>query len=231
VLEQLFNESTDDRTRQAVLAALRTKGGPEAKRVLRGIVEKQDLSERVRIDAVNQLGRSAEQQREITAVQVAGQQVTTTTRPSAQPRPAGDEEEAAYLRGLYGRTDSRALKSAIISSVARIGGPASERWLLELAKNRNEDTGLRREALARIHASALSIQELGQLFDALSERELRYAVVSQLASRDDPAAVDKLIEIARSGTDPQVRRQAISALARKNDPRTTRLLLELVEKP
>ena len=63
------------------------------------------------------------------------------------------------------------------------------------------------------------------------ERELRYAVVSQLASRDEPAAVDKLIEIAKSGTDPQVRRQAIAALARKNDPRTTKLLLDLVEKP
>ena len=73
--------------------------------------------------------------------------------------------------------------------------------------------------------------DLGKLFDALSERELRYAVVSQLAGRDDSAATDKLIEIARSGTDPQVRRQAISALARKKDPRTTKLLLELLEKP
>ena len=56
-------------------------------------------------------------------------------------------------------------------------------------------------------------------------------MVNQLARRDDPAAVDKLIEIVRSGTDPQVRRQALGALSRKNDPRTTKLLLELIEKP
>ena len=55
--------------------------------------------------------------------------------------------------------------------------------------------------------------------------------MSQLANREEPAATDKLIEIARSGTDPVIRRQAISALARKKDPRTTKLLLDLVEKP
>ena len=42
--------------------------------------------------------------------------------------------------------------------------------------------------------------------------------------------IPKLLEIARNGTDPNLRRAAISALSRKNDPRTTRLLLELVEK-
>ena len=75
------------------------------------------------------------------------------------------------------------------------------------------------------------MDDLGKLFDSLSERELRSAVVHQLAAREDAAAVDKLIEIAKSGTDPQIRREAISSLARKKDPRTTKLLLELVEKP
>jgi HEAT repeat protein len=56
-------------------------------------------------------------------------------------------------------------------------------------------------------------------------------VLQQLARREEPAATDKLIEIAKSGTDPQIRRDAISALARKNDPRTTKLLLDLVERP
>jgi HEAT repeat protein len=82
-----------------------------------------------------------------------------------------------------------------------------------------------------LRTTSLSVDDLGKLFDSLSERELRTAVVYQLASRDDDAAVDKLIEIARSGTDPQVRREAISALTRKKDPRTTKLLLDLVERP
>ena len=219
-LETLFNESSDDRTRQAVLNALRAKGGPEAQRLLRAYIEKPDLTERTRIEAIQQLSGLWKSSETWT---VGGQTVTR--------RETGGEEDAAFLRGYYAKTDSRAVKGAILSAVGRIGGTANEQWLLGIAKNREEDTGLRREALSRIRTSALSIEELGKLFDALTERDLRYAVVNQLASRDDSAAVDKLIEIAKSGTDPQVRRQAIAALARKNDPRTTKLLLELVEKP
>jgi HEAT repeat protein len=186
------------------------------------IIDKNDVSERARAEAILQLGRSSDNSAEF--AWAPGQRASAT-------RTVGDEEDAAFLRGLYGKTDSRMVKAAILSSVARIGGSTNEQWLLGIAKNRTEETSLRKEAISRIKTSSLSIEELGKLFDALSERELRYAVVSQLASRDDPAAVDKLIEIARSGTDPQVRRQAIAALAQKKDPRTMKLLLELVEKP
>ena len=208
-LEQLFNESSDPRTREAALSALRAKGGPEAKRVLRAIIEKSDLPERTRAEAVLQLASLS------TNGEVA----------------EGSQEDAVFLRGMYGKTDSRTIKAAILMGVARIGGAASDQWLMTIAKNREEDSSLRREALSRIKTSSLSIDELSKLFDALSERELRSAVVSQLARRDDPAAVDKLIEIVRSGTDPQIRRQALAALTQKKDPRTMKLLLELVEKP
>lgn len=221
-LEQLFNESSDERTRQAVLAALRARGGPEVKRVLRGYIEKADLSDRVRAEAILQLASAS----------TGGEPWSSADKRTAPARPSsGEEEDAAFLRGLYSKSESRVVKEAIISAVARMGGSPNDQWLLGLAKNREEDIGLRRAALSRIKTSSLSIEELGKLFDALSERELRYAVVSQLANRDDPAAVDKLIEIVRSGTDPQVRRQALAALTRKNDPRTTKLLLELIEKP
>ena len=224
-LEQLFKDAPDDVTRQSVLSALRQNGGPEAKRALRGIVERGDLPERMRAEAIQQLGSGWDKGWERGSEPMPGQLSV------AGRRSAGDEEDAAYLRTLYAKTDSRTVKGAIISSVSRIGGTANDQWLLNLAKNREEDIGLRREALGRIRTSALSVDDLGKLFDALSERELRSAVVSQLANREEPAATDKLIEIARSGTDPVIRRQAISALARKKDPRTTKLLLDLVEKP
>jgi HEAT repeat protein len=227
-LQQLFNDSPDERTREAVLSALRARGGPEAKQVLRAIIERSDLPERMRAEAIMQLaGNSNSFYPRDVAFSVARSNIV----PQRSERTEGDADDAAYLRTLYGKTDSRTVKAAILSAMARIGGPANDQWLLAIVKNREEDTSLRREALSRLRTSALSIDELGKLFDALSERDLRYAVVSQLASRDDSAATDKLFEIARSGTDPEVRRQAISALARKKDPRTTKLLLDLLEKP
>ncbi len=228
-LEKIFADAPDDRTRQAVLSALRSRGGPEAKRVLRAIIERNDVAERMRMEAISQLAGSSSEvriastsddRRYITALEAAGRRTGTT-----------DEEDAAYLRNLYGKTQSQAMKIQIVSAVARMGGPTNDQWVLAIAKNRDEDMRLRREALSRLRSTTLTVDDLGKLFDSLSERELRSAVLQQLARREEPAATDKLIEIAKSGTDPQLRREAISALARKKDPRTTKLLLDLVEKP
>lgn len=226
-LEQLFAESTDDRTKQAVLSALRSRGGPEARRVLRGIIERNDVPENMRTEAISQLAGSSYDMRRA-LIEAAGGQNAPSGRRAGE---GGDDEDAAYLRGLYAKTESASVKAAIISAVGRVGGTVNDQWVLGIAKNRDEDLRLRREALSRLRATSLSVDDLGKLFDSLSERELRSAVIYQLASRDDDAAVDKLIEIAKSGTDPQTRREAISSLARKKDPRTTKLLLDLVERP
>ena len=226
-LETIFNESTDDRTRQAVLSALKTKGGPEATRVLKAIIERNDVPERMRSEAISQLSSSAvawsETMKTISNV--------STTGPSSRRVVSEENEDAAYLRNLYAKTESPALRSAIISAVARMGGSTNEQFLLTIVKNKNEESRVRREALSRLRTTTLSVDELGKLFEALSERDLRSAIVNQLGSREDAASVDKLIEIIKSGTDPQIRREAISALARRKDPRATKMLLELVEKP
>jgi HEAT repeat protein len=237
VLETIFNESTEDRTRQAALAALRNKEGPEATRVLRGIIERADFSEKMRAEAVSQLaGRavSASDVREARprapSAQTAIGGVSTTTSGSGRPVVPENSEEAAYLRSLYGKSTSTSIKSSIISALGRMGGATNEQFLLGIVKNREEETRLRRDALSRLRVSALSIDELGKLFEALSERDLRSAVIRQLATREEPEALDKLVEIIKSGTDPQIRKEAVAALARRDDPRATKLLLELVEK-
>jgi HEAT repeat protein len=220
-LEQIFSDNNDQRIRSAVLQALRANDGPEARRVIKAIIERSDVPEQTRADAIGSL--------------VQGFTYVATTGGGggavASRGSRADDEDAVWLRGLYGKTDSRAIKRAIISASSRIGGAANDQWILGIAKNRDEDVTLRREALSRLKTSSLSVDDLGKLFDALSERELRGAILGRLAEREDSAATDKLIEIAKSGTDPQLRRMAISALARKKDPRTTKLLLDLLEKP
>lgn len=235
-LETIFNESTDDRTRQAVLSALRNKGGPEATRVLRAIIERNEVSEKMRAEAISQLASGAVSSSESRTVRTTDGHMITLEGAGAgagsgRRTVSESNEDAAYLRSLYGKITSTSLKSSIISAVARMGGTTNDQFILGIVKNREEEVRLRREALSRLRVSALSIDELGKLFEALSERDLRSAVVNQLAAREEPAALDKLIEIIKSGTDPQIRREAISALARRKDPRATKLLLDLVEKP
>jgi hypothetical protein len=101
---------------------------------------------------------------------------------------------------------------------------------MAIVRNSNEELRYRSAALARLRRADVPIEELGRLYDALTERELRATMVAILGVREEPEATDKLLAIAKTGTDPSIRRMAINALARKKDERTTKLLLELVEK-
>jgi HEAT repeat protein len=98
---------------------------------------------------------------------------------------------------------------------------------MSLAKNEDESVDVRENALRYVARSA-SIANLNAFYDAASARPLREEIISALGSRKEPEATDKLIDIAKNGTDPQVRRDAINTLTRKNDPRTTKLLLDLI---
>jgi hypothetical protein len=54
-------------------------------------------------------------------------------------------------------------------------------------------------------------------------------VMNLLSERKEPEALDKIVEIAKSGTDVDMRRHAISILSRSKDPRASKLLLQLVD--
>ncbi len=59
---------------------------------------------------------------------------------------------------------------------------------------------------------------------------MRQSIISSLNSRKEPEAVDKLIDIARKGTDPEIRRQVIQLLTDRKDPKITALLIELIDR-
>jgi HEAT repeat protein len=228
LLEQILNQATDDATQRAIVQALRRVEHPEVSGVLRRIIDKGEVAEEVRAEAVRALARAS-------SVTYLGR-VPSPARPGEvkivqrEPGPSLSEPDAAYLRALYGRTTSRTLRGAIIETISRAGGPANDQWLMEIVRNPSEELRYRSAALGRLRRSDVPIDELGKLYDTLTERELRGTMVQILGGREEPAATDKLIEIAKSGTDPSIRRMAIVALTRKNDPRTAKLLLDLVER-
>jgi HEAT repeat protein len=200
-LEELLRTSTDERVQRSAVRALANHESPRARRSLRALIERSDVSEQLRREAISSFERE---------------------RTSA--------EDAAYLRGLYAKLDSQQLKEAIIGTVARLGGPDNEQWLANLVKNSNEPVQLRASALSRLGRTTLPIAEFSRMYDAATERGIREQVMNVLAYRREPEATDKLLEIARTGTDPQLRRLAINYLTRKNDPRTQKLLLEILDK-
>jgi HEAT repeat protein len=200
-LEDLLRTSNDERVQRSAVRALAHHESPRARRSLRALIERNDAPEQLRREAIGSFDRE---------------------RTSA--------EDAAYIRSLYGRLDSEKLRESVINAAGRLGGADNEQWLANLVKNSNEPMQLRAAALSRLGRTTLPIGEFSKMYDAATERGIREQVMNVLAYRKEPEATDKLIDIARTGTDPQLRRLAINYLTRKNDPRTQKLLLEILDK-
>jgi HEAT repeat protein len=200
-LEDLLRTSNDERVQRSAVRALSSHESPRARRSLRALIERSDVPEQLRREAIGSFERE---------------------RSSA--------EDAAYIRSLYGRLESEKLRESVINAVGRLGGTDNEQWLANLVKNANEPMQLRAAALNRLGRTTLPIAEFSKMYDAATERGIREQVMNVLAYRKEPEATDKLIDIARTGTDPQLRRLAINYLTRKNDPRTQKLLLEILDK-
>jgi HEAT repeat protein len=185
---------------EAAVEALAKSDSPRARQSLRAIIERSDIIENLRATALSSVDADR------------------TT------------DNGAYMRSIYPRLETPRLKVAAIRGIARIGGPENEQWLLSVVRNTNEVVDVRTMALRYAGRSTIAINDLVGMYDGASDRPLREALINLYAQRPEPASTDKLLEIARKGTDPDMRRRAIYALSRKNDPRTKQLLLEIIDK-
>ena len=200
-LEDILRSADDERIQRTAVRAIMSSDNPRARTSLRGLLERRDASETLRLQVLE-----------------------------AYSRERSTPDDAAYLRWLYPRSDSERMKSAIINAVARIGGKDNQDWLAAVVRNTSESSQLRSAALQRLSRSDIPVVDIGRMYDAADSRSMREQLISALASRKEAEATDKLIDIARNSTDLEMRRLAINYLSRKNDPRATKLLMELIEK-
>jgi HEAT repeat protein len=206
LLEELLRTSSEERAQRSVISALGSIDTERARRAVRLIIERNDVGVRVRYVAVMSLSRERDGR-------------------------VASAEDQNYLRSLYSKLESTQLREAVLTSVSRIATPENEQFLLAIARNQNEPPSLRASAMQRLgRMSTVSLNDIAKLYDVADARSLREQILSALYQRKEPEAVDKMMEIARKDTDPQIRRYAISLLARRNDPRATKLLQELIDR-
>ena len=198
-IEDLLKTSDDPNVQREAVRSLTTHSSPRARQVARSIIERNDAQESLRISALRSFDRD---------------RATT--------------EDAAWLRSIYAKVDNPRVKSEMVSTITRIGGEGMDQWLLALAKNEDEPLDSRNNAVRRA-AQGMDIPSLGKFYDSMAQRQLRETVIDALSNRPEAAATDKLLDIVKTGTDPQLRGQAINALTRKKDPRTTQLLLDVID--
>lgn len=200
-LEDLAKSDTAQQIQREAIRQLARSSSPRARAGIKSIIERNDVAENLRVTALDALDPERSTQ-----------------------------EDVAWLQATYARVDSPRIKSRIISAMARIGGAQNERWFVSLANNESESIDVRIEALRR-GGPSMDIAALGRLYDQTGQRQLRYELVRQLGNRREPESIDKLGDIAKTGTDPEVRKRAIEALMSKKDDRATKLVLQLIDRP
>ena len=136
--------------------------------------------------------------------------------------------EFAYLRGMYPRLASTRLKEAILMGMADERS-SSGGWLIERARDRSESIESRKKAIfwaGQRHATPT--RDLVDFYRTTSEGELREHALFVLSQREDDAALNELLRIAREDSDKRMRGRAMFWLAQKDDPRVAKLISDRV---
>ncbi|MBI2409383.1 MAG: HEAT repeat domain-containing protein [Gemmatimonadetes bacterium] len=144
-----------------------------------------------------------------------------------------NEENAKFLRDLFTRTTDSELREKILFSLSQMKGFGNEQFVLQQSANTQLSLELRKQALFwAAQSGAVSTATLGELYGKNNDREMREQVIFTLSQRGnkDPGAVDKLLEIAKTEPDRELRKRAIFWLGQSKDPRAAQFLQQIIEK-
>jgi HEAT repeat protein len=200
-LDSILRRSSDRQLQEKALFALSQHESPRARAALRGYAERSDVPEGLREKAIFWIGQS------------------------------DDPESGAYLRALFGRIQSQELRKKLLFSISQHEGKENRSWLLGVARDAGQPLEIRKQALFSAGQAGVPVVELGALYDTLGERELKEQILFVLSQQDDPAAVDRLLAVARKDSDPELRKKALFWLGQSDDPRAARALQDIIEQP
>jgi HEAT repeat protein len=139
-------------------------------------------------------------------------------------------ENLDFLRELYPTLESVMLRERLIYVLAMSKRSDIRDWVLQRALDPNEPPDIRRQALFMVaRGEDVPVADLIAMYDGSDDPEMRGQLMYILSMRKGPAAVTKLMEIARNDPDPERRQQAIMWLGQSKDPRVAEFLMEIVK--
>lgn len=202
-LEDMLRSSTDEATQRTIVSTLNAMDSERSRRAVRAIIERADASERVRQEAI-----------------------VSFLRERNDRQPTADDQN--YIRGLYSKFEAPRLREAVLQSLSRVETTENQQFMMGIVRNQNETPSLRAAALSRLgRMESVSVADIARLYDVADTRSLREQVIYGLSQRKENQAIEKIIEIARKDTDPQIRRAAINALSRSNNELAKKFLADM----
>jgi HEAT repeat protein len=138
--------------------------------------------------------------------------------------------DAQTLRDMFPKLTGNSSSEAVLSSLGELGGSENVQWLVGLVRNSELSMDTRRRALQYLSRAGVPTVQLVALYDATQDQPLKDALISMYSRLGEKASTDKLISIAKSDDNLQLRRRAISALSKNNDPVVRAALTGIVER-
>jgi tetratricopeptide (TPR) repeat protein len=200
-LDSILRTSTDRRLQDKAIFALSQQGGPRARQALRTFAERSDAPESLREQAIFWIGQS------------------------------GGHESATYLRQLFGRIKDEELRKKILFSISQMGGEESGKWLVGVARDRAQPLELRKQAIFWAVQGDAPAADLVGLYGSFDDREMKEQLIFVYSQREEPAMVDKLLDIARREPDTELKKKALFWLGQSDDPRAAKALQDIIEQP
>ena len=110
--------------------------------------------------------------------------------------------------------------------------PEATAWLLDVARDKSYDSDTRKNAIFwAAQRKTFDVAQLAAIYNqAKGDDEIQNQVLFVYSTRHEPAAVDKLMDIAKSDPNIDMRKQALFWLGQKNDPRIKQFIRDLIYK-
>ena len=202
LLEQILKTSGDEDMQDKALFALSQTHDSRGQQLLRDFASREDASGHLREQAIFWLGQKH------------------------------SEENAQFLKQLFTKTKSEDVQQKILFSTSQTRGPGNDQWILDQALNPKNSIEVRKQALFwGAQSGSVDAARLAALYDKSEDHEFRNQVIFVLSQRSRSSeAVDKLIQIAKTEKDKELRKQAIFWLSHSHDPRALKVLQEIIDK-
>ncbi len=200
-LDSIIFQSKDDEVRKKAIFALSQQRRDLARQTLQRVAQDEKIPEDVRGDAIFWLGQNG----------IA---------------------DLDFFKTLFKSTKNTELRSKILNGVATGRSPGASAWLLDIARDKTFDVETRKNAIFwASQRREMDLTVLNTLYDqSRGEDEMQEHILFIYSQRRESAAVDKLMAIARSDPNTEMRKKALFWLGQKNDPRVKAFILELINK-
>ena len=148
----------------------------------------------------------------------------------------GDESIVTPLT-QFARAESYddGLGGSAMAALSILEGPAGEaagKWLIARALDQRETRSLRKNALFWAgQDEETPTAQIVRAYENGGDDAVREHAIFVLSQRDDNAALESLMRIAREDRDTRMRTKALFWLGQKDDPRARKLIADIVLKP